>query len=88
MSTELKNMLGEVRKLSRAEQLALISAIVQVLNEEEGPSLETALVKAIPTDKPTITKGEKNLDPKALFGIWSNAPRTIDDIRQKAWEGN
>lgn len=33
-----------------------------------------------------ITKGDKSIDPKALFGIWSDSPRTIEDIRKKAWE--
>lgn len=81
-------MLGEVHKLSRAEQLALISAIVKMLSEEEGPSLEAELAEAIPSNQPTIAQGDKTIDPKALFGIWSDAPRNIDDIRQKAWERN
>lgn len=35
--------------------------------------------------KPTITKGDKRVDPTALFGIWKDNPRTLDEIREEAW---
>jgi len=31
-------------------------------------------------------KGDKRLDPKALFGIWKGKPRNIWKIRQKGWK--
>lgn len=35
--------------------------------------------------KPVITKGDKQVDPTALFGIWKDSPRTLDEIREEAW---
>lgn len=36
--------------------------------------------------QPYIKKGNKNLNPKDLFGIWQNRPRNIEEIRNKAWK--
>lgn len=36
---------------------------------------------------PLVIKGNKKLDPMALFGIWKDEPRTVEDIRQNAWSG-
>jgi hypothetical protein len=33
-----------------------------------------------------ITRGDKSLDPTELFGIWSENPRSVEIIRQEAWE--
>ena len=33
---------------------------------------------------PSITRGDKRLDPKELFGIWKDNPRTIEQIRSTA----
>ncbi len=35
---------------------------------------------------PVITKGNKALNPKALFGIWQKNPRTLNQIRSSAWK--
>jgi hypothetical protein len=45
-------------------------------------------VKVISADDTVIpvTKGDKKIDPKELFGIWANNPRTIENIRKDAWE--
>ncbi len=37
---------------------------------------------------PTITKGNKKLDPTQLFGIWKDHPKTIEEIRSSAWKRN
>lgn len=36
--------------------------------------------------KSTILKGDKALNPKALFGIWKDSPRDIEHIRSKSWD--
>ena len=54
-----------------------------MLGEEEGSSLEKELIEAIPSGQPTITPGDRSIAPTALFGIWSDAPKNIGDIRQK-----
>ena len=35
-----------------------------------------------------IMKGDKSIDPAELFGIWSEAPRTLEEIRSKSWDRN
>ena len=40
------------------------------------------------TPPPTITRGDKKIDPKQLFGIWKKNPRTIEEIRSSAWKRN
>jgi hypothetical protein len=45
-------------------------------------------VKVISADDTdvAVTKGDKKLDPKALFGIWADKPRDIQSIRKAAWQ--
>lgn len=38
--------------------------------------------------QPTITKGDKRLNPKELFGIWADKPRTLEQIRSTTWNRN
>ncbi|RDC57254.1 hypothetical protein DU508_08750 [Pedobacter chinensis] len=33
-----------------------------------------------------ISKGNKELNPKELFGIWKDAPKSIEEIRIKSWD--
>jgi len=40
------------------------------------------------TRTPIITSGDKRLDPKELFGIWKDNPRTIEQIRSNSWKRN
>jgi len=35
-----------------------------------------------------IKKGDKKIDPKGLFGIWANKPRSLENIRRDAWQRN
>ena len=37
-------------------------------------------------ERSAITKGDKAIDPTALFGIWANEPKNLDDIRKAAWQ--
>lgn len=36
--------------------------------------------------QPEITKGDKNINPADLFGLWTEQPRNIADIRKQAWQ--
>ena len=38
------------------------------------------------TDPLPITKGDKTVDPSALFGIWKDAPRKLIQIRKEGWD--
>lgn len=44
-------------------------------------------VNVIPSEDSmdSLTKGDKNIDPTSLFGIWSKEPRTLEKIRKEAW---
>lgn len=33
-----------------------------------------------------VSKGDKKIDPKGLFGIWADKPRTLENIRKDAWQ--
>jgi hypothetical protein len=35
-----------------------------------------------------ITRGNKKLDPTALFGIWKDKPKNLQQIRATAWNRN
>ncbi|MFN0036439.1 MAG: hypothetical protein ACKVUS_15345 [Saprospiraceae bacterium] len=37
-------------------------------------------------EKPTIIVGDKSIDPMALFGIWKEGPRSLEEIRNAAWK--
>jgi hypothetical protein len=36
--------------------------------------------------QPVITKGDKKLNPRELFGIWQGNPRTLEQLRSEAWK--
>ena len=35
-----------------------------------------------------ITKGDKSINPKSLFGIWKDKPRSLEEIRSQSWTRN
>ena len=35
---------------------------------------------------PSITKGDKKVDPRVLFGIWKDIPRSLEAIRTTTWK--
>ena len=35
---------------------------------------------------PEITKGDKNINPNDLFGLWAKQPKNLTDIRIHAWQ--
>jgi len=62
---------------------AELERLIMMLQSMEVTNFE---VTNIP--KPSITKGDKSIDPTALFGIWKDAPRQLEDIRARAWQHN
>ena len=36
--------------------------------------------------QPEITKGDKNINPTDLFGLWAKQPRNLANIRKQAWQ--
>lgn len=55
--------------------------LVELLNRLQVP-FEVEANEAI---EPTLQKGDKTIKPDNLFGIWEKEPRTLEEIRIKAW---
>lgn len=70
----------ETSGIQEVEQLLKVLKSLNIKTIKVQPSL-VAL-------RPTITKGDKKLDPRQLFGIWKDNPRTIEQIRSTAWKRN
>ncbi|WP_157799078.1 hypothetical protein [Mucilaginibacter auburnensis] len=70
-------MVIEIESKSELEKL---SALFKTFNT----------VKVISADEPKIpiVRGNKKLDPTALFNIWEKNPRSLEDIREYAWKRN
>lgn len=52
-------------------------------------SLNLKNVEVIPGpsgQSPSITKGDKKVDPRALFGIWKDSPGSLEAIRDANWK--
>ncbi len=67
-------------ELDSKNELDKLSALFKTfkINTVEVISKETINIPVI--------KGDKKIDPSALFGIWSDAPRSIEGIRDKGWK--
>ena len=67
------NSLDEIKRL-----LGLLKEFnienFNIINNEET-SLESS-----------ITKGDKSINFSELFGMWSDKPRTLKEIRQAGWD--
>jgi hypothetical protein len=64
-----------------------IQEIEQLLQVLKSLNIKTIKLQSSPIPpRPSITRGDKALDPKQLFGIWKHNPRTIEQIRSTAWK--
>jgi hypothetical protein len=70
----------EVEELAEAEQLMEWLHHKNFIRPEDN-----SVSISVSGYKPTITKGDKSIDPKALEGIWKDNPRTLEEIRKGAW---
>ncbi len=66
-----------------------IQEIEQLLQVLKSLNIKNINIKEAPQKRqPTITKGDKKLDPRELFGIWQGSPRTLEQVRSAAWKRN
>lgn len=66
-----------------------IQEIEQLLQVLKSLNIKTIKVQPSPVLlTPSITRGDKRLDPKELFGIWKDNPRAIEQIRSTGWKRN
>jgi hypothetical protein len=63
----------ETSGIQEIEQLLLVLKTLNIKSIKISESKTKA--------RPIITKGDKKIDPKELFGIWQDKPRTIETIR-------
>jgi hypothetical protein len=70
----------ETSGIQEVEQLLVLLKTLNIKNIkiQSSPSIP----------QPNITQGDKKIDPKQLFGIWKNNPRTVEQIRSIAWKRN
>jgi hypothetical protein len=71
----------ETNGLQELEQLMQMLQTLKLKHIKIQPSEAVEL-------RPTITKGDKKIDPTELFGIWKDNPRTLEQIREMAWKRN
>jgi hypothetical protein len=62
---------SEMEKLSALFKTFKINAVNVIAADET----------AIP-----LIKGNKKINPKDLFGIWADKPRSLENIRKDAWQ--
>ncbi len=66
-----------------------IREIEQLLQVLKSLNIKNITIKeGASKQPPVISKGDKNLDPRALFGIWQDNPRELDQVREEAWKRN
>lgn len=70
------------------KELEILMKLLQELNLENVKVIESTEKEELEILTPSITKGDKNIDPSGLFGIWRENPRKIEEIRSKSWDRN
>lgn len=63
--------------------------IEQLLQLLKSLNIKNINIKEVSQKRqPVITKGDKKLNPRELFGIWQDNPRTLEQVRSEAWKRN
>lgn len=66
-----------------------IQEIEQLLQLLKSLNIKNVNIKDVSQKRqPVITKGDKKLNPRDLFGIWQDNPRTLEHVRSVAWKRN
>ncbi|MEI6408214.1 MAG: hypothetical protein WCR52_02430 [Bacteroidota bacterium] len=66
----------ETSGIQEVEQLLILLKTLNIKNIK---------IQSLPSvHQPSITLGDKKTDPKQLFGIWKDNPRSIEQIRSSA----
>jgi hypothetical protein len=66
-------------EISNLPELRRVLDLLKELDIEKVEVLE---------EKSTIQKGDKSIGGEGLFGIWSDRPRDLKEIRSANWERN
>jgi hypothetical protein len=66
-----------------------IQEVEQLLTVLKSLNIKSISIKEVSVKRaPVIAKGDKKLNPRALFGIWQGSPRTLEQVRSTAWKRN
>lgn len=76
------NITIEINNQSELEKLFAFFKTFQFENIKVVSALN------VQTDTSFITKGDKKINPKELFGIWKDNPKDIETIRNNSWKRN
>lgn len=84
---KLNELAGKwVDERSAEEIIEEIEKEIHALKSMHNTAVDTNMSSATP--RPIISKGDKKIDPKQLFGIWKNNPRSIEQLRVATWKRN
>lgn len=73
-----------------------MKVVIEIENSEEWKVVQNSLFvlrstrkaqKLLPTPS-VIQKGNKKLNPEILFGLWTDSPVNLSDLRKKIWKQN
>ena len=71
----------EIANFEELEKLFLFFKSIQ-LDKVEVNYKNESLIEDV------LERGDKTQDPTALFGMWKDNPRDIEEIRNKNWKRN
>jgi hypothetical protein len=72
-------------ELTSVSEFEKIMAFLKSLGLPDITVSAPAKTKSLP---PNWELGDKSLDPEALFGMWKDAPRDLQELRSSAWKRN
>lgn len=87
--TQISVLCTKIIRMTVTIETSGIQEIEQLLNLLKSLNIKNINIKEVsPKRQPIITKGDKKLDPRELFGIWQSNPRTLEQVRSTAWKRN
>lgn len=70
-------------------EISHVQEVEQLLQMLKSLDIEQVnITETLQKPQPVITKGDKKVDPRGLFGIWKDNPRTLEHLRAAAWKRN
>jgi hypothetical protein len=85
---KLNCMMRVTIEISNPAEMEKLFVVLKTINFENVHVVSGGKAQNGRKSVPTITKGNKEIDPKALFGIWKDSPRSLEQIRAIAWDRN
>ena len=70
-------------EITNTAELEQLITLIKSLNIEHFKIIDSSV-----QSQPIISKGDKSINPKELFGIWKDNPRNLAEIRDQSWNRN